>query len=159
MDRPLAFGSRRVFGGLLLASVVLSTGCRSTHSEVPAAKPYARTGDQLPSVGFSSQPRPAAGGPMLDSINVGPGGMIDDQLAGAASNSNAPVYGTPTAGDKLAMPTSNLYGRPGSSGADPTAGAGTSDLGDALMQSGDSVVDSLKKDPSLQHTAESASPQ
>lgn len=153
MDRPLAFGSGRVFGGLVLASVVLSAGCRSTHSEVPAAKPYARTGDQLPSVGFSSEPRPPAGGPMLDSINVGPGGMIDDQLAGAASN--ASVYGTPTAGDKLAMPTANLYGRPGSSGTDPTAGAGTSDLGDALMRSEESVVDSLKRDPNLQRTAES----
>lgn len=153
MERPLAFGSRRVFGGMILASVVLSAGCRSTRSEVPAAKPYARTGDQLPAVGFSSQPRPAAAGPALGGLNVGPGGMVDDQLAGAASS--ASVYGTPTAGDKLAMPTSNLYGRPGSSGTDPTAGAGTADLGDALMRSDGDIVDSLKQDPNLQQAAKS----
>lgn len=76
---------------------------------------------------------------------------MDDPLAAAAS---ASIYGTPTAGDKLAMPTSNLYGRPGTSGLDLTAGAGTSDLGDALMQSGDSVADSLKRDPNIQQAAE-----
>lgn len=154
MDRPLASGSRWLFGGLVLASVALSAGCRSTRSEVPAAKPYARTSDQLPEVGFSSQPRMTPTGPMLDSLDAAPGGRIDDQLAAtAAQQSSATIYGTPTASERLAMPTNHGYGAPGSAGLDPTANGGTSALGHALMQSGDSATDMLKGDPNLRQAA------
>jgi len=151
MDRPRVFGSRRLFEGLALASVVLAAGCRSTGSEVPAARPYARTGDQLPAVGFSSQPRTTPGATMLDSVNVGPGGAIDDQFA--AANSSASIYGTPTASDKLPIPTSNQYGAPGSSGLDPTADGGTSALGHALMEPDESTADILKKDAKAQRAS------
>lgn len=152
MDRPRLFGSRGLLGGLVLASVVLSAGCRSTMSEVPAAKPYARTGDQLPEVGFSSQPRATPAGTMLDSLDIAPGGRSDDQLA-ASRQSSPSIYGTPTAGERLAMPTDHGYGAPGSAGLDPTSDGGTSALGHSLMQSGDSTADLLKADPNIQRAA------
>ncbi len=144
MDRPSFLGSRRLVEGLILLSVVLSTGCRSTRSEVPLGKPYARTGDQVPTVGFSSQPHPEVAGSMPASVNIGPGGLMQDRLAGAGPN--ASVYGTPTASEKVAMPTENRYGPPGTSGLDPSAGASPSDISKALMDTGESTAKSLGRD-------------
>jgi hypothetical protein len=159
MDRPCFFASCRLVGAALLttvvlSSVVLSSGCRSTHSEVPPGKPYARTGEAPPTVGFSSQPHPANAGSMPASVNIGPGGMPDDRLAGGQ-----PQFGTPTPGSKgVAMPTGNRYGPPGTTGLDPTAGASPSDIADSLMDSGKSVSKALADDPKL-NKASAMSPQ
>lgn len=149
MDRPCFFASCRLMGAALLTTVVLSSGCRSTRSEVPPAKPYARTGESPPTVGFSSQPHPANAGGMPASVNIGPGGMPDDRLA-----SGQPQYGTPTPGSKgVALPTGNRYGPPGTTGLDPTAGANSTAIADSLMDSGQSVSKTLADDPKLNRAA------
>ncbi len=154
MDRPCFFASCRLVGAALLTTVVLASGCRSTRSEVPPGKPYARTGESPPTVGFSSQPHPANAGGMPGSVNIGPGGMPDDRLAGSQ-----PQYGTPTPGSKgVELPTSNRYGPPGTSGLDPTAGAGSADIANSLMDTGQSVSKTLADDPRLKK-ASTAAPQ
>jgi hypothetical protein len=156
MDRPffrLASSSVLLSVGVL-ATLTLSSGCRSTRSEVPPGKPYARTGDQPPSVGFSTQPHPAEGG-MNPPYNMGPGGMTDDRLAGVGGGQTAePLYGTPTDGSKgVDLPTANAYGPPGTSGFDPRGGAGAADIARSLMDTGQSVSKSLTDDPSVKAAA------
>jgi hypothetical protein len=144
MDRPVYFGAFRLAGAAILATVALAAGCRSTRSEVPPGKPYARTGEAPPTVGFSSQPHPGALG-MPGSTNIGPGGMADDPLA-----ATQPQYGTPTPGSRgVTLPTGNRYGPPGTSGLDPSAGAGPSAIADSLMEDGKSVSKSLADDAKL----------
>jgi len=144
MDRPFFFGSCRLAGTALLATVALASGCRSTRNEVPPGKPYARTGEAPPTVGFSSQPHPGALG-MPGTANVGPGGMADDPLA-----SSQPQYGTPTPGSRgVSLPTGNQFGPPGTTGLDPTAGASSSSLANSLMEDGKSVSKALADDAQL----------
>lgn len=157
MDRP---SFRRVSTSLLmsaglLTTVTLSSGCRSTRSEVPPGKPYARTGEQPPAVGFSTQPHPADSGGMNPVANIGPGGMTDDRLAGGGTGQTAePLYGTPTAGSKgVELPTANSYGPPGTSGFDPAGGAGSAEIARSLMDTGQSVSKSLADDPSLKRAS------
>ncbi|MDG3003487.1 hypothetical protein [Paludisphaera mucosa] len=144
MDRPKVSCSRAVFGGILVAALLASIGCRSTKSEVPAGKPYARTGDQPSSVGFSSAPHPAPANTPSTAYNLGPGASADDQLARARNK--APVYGTPTAGENVARPTANIYGPPGTSGLDPTAGPSPGAIADDLLDTGNSAAKSLTQD-------------
>jgi hypothetical protein len=152
MDRPVFFGSCRMAGAALLATVALASGCRSTRSEVPPGKPYARTGEAPPTVGFSSDPHPGALG-MPGSTNVGPGGMADDPLA-----SSQPQYGTPTPGSRgVELPTANRYGPPGTSGLDPAAGGSSSSIANSLMDDGKSVSKALADDAQL-NKASAASP-
>jgi hypothetical protein len=149
MDRPYFFASCRLVGAALLSTVVLSSGCRSTRSEVPPGKPYARTGDEPPAVGFSSQPHPANAGGMPGPINIGPGGMNEGRVAGTG-NSSQPTFGTPTPGSKGGrLPTANAFGPPGTSGLDPSAGASSSDIANSLMDSGQSLSKTLADDEKL----------
>ncbi len=161
MDRPSfrLLSSSVLMSTGLLATVALSSGCRSTRSEVPPGKPYARTGEQPPSVGFSAEPHPANAGGMNPVANIGPGGMVDDRLAGSASGQTAePLYGTPTPGSKgVELPTANRYGPPGTSGVDPAGGAGSAEIARSLMDTGQSVSKSLANDPSLKKASELSS--
>lgn len=149
MDRPSLFSSCRWIASALLATAALSSGCRSTRSEVPPAKPYARTGEQPPAVGFSTQPHPANNGAAPPSLNLGPGGMTDDRLAGSGTTAET-TYGTPTRGSSgVALPTPNRYGPPGTTGLDTSAGAGSAEIANSLMDTGQSVSKSLADDPAL----------
>lgn len=144
MERPHILRLRLVpLGAMLALAVAASFGCRSTKSEVPAGRPYARTGEP-PVVGFSSDPHPApaiAGGGT--DYNVGPGASGDDRVTRTKA---ATTFGTPTAGEKMARPTTNAYGPPGTTGIDPTAGATPGDLANELMNSGESTAQSLTRD-------------
>ncbi len=147
MERPHAPRPRLVpLAGLLALGLAAASGCRSTKSEVPPGRSYSRTGDAPPVVGFSSDPHPApanaAGG---YDYNIGPGASNDDRLA--RSKSNASTFGTPTAGEKVARPTTNAYGPPGTSGVDPTAGATPGDLAKELMKPDESLTRDLKVNP------------
>ncbi len=147
MERPRARPLRSRLaptGGILALAVVASFGCRSTKSEVPPARSYARTGEP-PAVGFSSDPRPGPADAMRAGYdyNVGPGASGDDQ-AGRAQPPT--TFGTPTAGEKAARPTDNAYGPPGTAGVDPTAGATSADLARDMMNSGDSAAKALARD-------------
>lgn len=144
MDRPCAPWSRLLVGGVLALSLVAFLGCRSTKSEVPPGRPYARTGAQPPSVGFSSEPHPAIANETPNSYNIGPGASADDRLAGVKPK--PPVYGTPTAGEKISRPTTNSYGPPGTSGLDPTAGPSPGDLANEMLDTGESTAKSLTRD-------------
>ena len=128
--------------GLLALAVAASPGCRGTKSEVPAARPYARTGGPPPVVGFSSDPHPAPANAGGFDYNIGPGASADDRQA----RTKAPTFGTPTAGEKVARPTANAYGPPGTSGLDPTAGATPGDLADELLDTSESSARSLTRD-------------
>ncbi|WP_337173698.1 hypothetical protein [Paludisphaera sp.] len=144
MERPHVLRSSLApIGGILVLALAASSGCRSTKSEVPPGRPYARTGEP-PVVGFSSDPRP---GPatMADAFNynIGPGAAADDQGARAKA---ATTFGMPTAGEKAARPTINAYGPPGTAGVDPTAGATPGDLADELMKPEESATRSLTRD-------------
>ena len=162
MDRPCfrPLSSIRLIAAAMLATVSLASGCRSTRSEVPPGKPYARTGEPAPSVGFSTQPHPANAGGMNPIANIGPGGMTDDRLAGGGGGQSAePLYGTPTPGSRgVDLPTPNRYGPPGTSGFDPAGGAGSAEIARALMDTGQSVSKKLADDPSLKN-ASATSPQ
>lgn len=157
MDRPCfrLLSSSFLMSAGLLATAALSSGCRSTRSEVPPGKPYARTGEQPPAVGFSTQPHPADAGGMNPVANIGPGGMTDDRLAGGGGGQTAePLYGTPTAGNKgVELPTVNSYGPPGTSGLDPAGGAGSAEIARSLMDTGQSVSKSLADDPSFKRAS------
>lgn len=150
MERPRALRPRLIPPGALLAlAVVASPGCRSTRSEVPPGRSYARTGEQPPAVGFSSDPRPGPADAARAGYgyNVGPGASGDDQVArAAAASQGATTFGTPTAGEKAARPTDHAYGPPGTSGLDPTAGASSSDVARDMMDSGESAAKSLARD-------------
>ena len=89
---------------------------------------------------------------------TGTGTLTDDRLAGGAGGQTAePLYGTPTPGSKgVELPTSNRYGPPGTSGFDPTGGAGSADIARSLMDTGQSVSKSLADDPSLRKASELA---
>ncbi|OJW24634.1 MAG: hypothetical protein BGO49_06215 [Planctomycetales bacterium 71-10] len=144
MERPNVLRPRLApLGAMLALAVAASSGCRSTKSEVPPGRPYARTGEP-PVVGFSSDPHPAPGNAAggID-YNVGPGASGDDKVARAKA---ASTFGTPTAGEKVARPTTNAYGPPGTSGVDPTAGATPADLANELMNSQESTAKSLTRD-------------
>lgn len=143
MDRTRLARARRLGGGLLLLTLTASLGCRSTKSEVPPGRPYARTGAQPPSVGFSSEPHPAVANGASTSYNIGPGAADDDPLASRAKRS---VYGTPTPGERVSRPTENTYGPPGSSGLDPTAGPSPGVLAEDLLDTGESTAKSLARD-------------
>lgn len=152
MERPNVLRPRLVpLGAMLALAVAASSGCRSTKSEVPPGRPYARTGEP-PVVGFSSEPHPApaniAGG--FD-YNVGPGASADDKVARTKA---ATTFGTPTAGEKVARPTTNAYGPPGTSGVDPSAGATPADLANELMNSEESTAKSLTRDLQLNPPSE-----
>jgi hypothetical protein len=144
MERPHVLRPRLArSGGILTLALVASLGCRSTKSEVPPGRPYARTGEP-PAVGFSSDPRPgpanAASG--ID-YNIGPGASGDDQ---ATRTRPATTFGMPTAGEKASRPTTNSYGPPGTAGIDRTAGATPGDLADELMKPEESAAQSLTRD-------------
>ena len=143
MDRRVVPFSQRLLGGFVIASLAWSVGCRSTKSEVPPGKSYARTAAQPPAVGFSSEPHAAPLNASQGSYNLGPGGAIDDPLG---ARQRKPEFGTPTAGEKMARPTENQYGPPGTSGLDPTAGPGPGALADELLQTGESAAQSLSRD-------------
>lgn len=156
MDRRI----RRVLSGiiaLLAGGVVLcSSGCRSPHSEVPAGKPYQTMGGAPPSVGFSQGPRPDAGAGMGGLYNnTGPGGLIQDN-GNPAAGQNATVYGTPTPGTSLGMPTANRYGPPGTAGTGGTSPGGTAPLTNSLMNAQPSVSQVLAKDPNSPPTPSGA---
>lgn len=145
MERPNAPRPRLVpLAGLLALGLAAASGCRSTKSEVPPGRSYSRTGDAPPTVGFSSDPHPApanaAGG---YDYNIGPGASQDDRLAQPRGKT---TFGTPTAGEKVARPTTNAYGPPGTTGVDRTAGATPGDLANALMDSEESAAKSLTRD-------------
>jgi len=144
MDRLVIPFSHRLVGGALVLSVVASVGCRSTKSEVPPGRSYARTAAQPPTVGFSSEPHPAVASGAPGSYNLGPGGSIDDPLA--AQQQRKQIFGTPTTGEKLARPTENDYGPPGTSGLDPTAGPSPGVLANELLDTGESTAKSLTRD-------------
>lgn len=146
MDRPYVPCSARlrIGGVLVLAATAAAAGCRSTKSEVPPGKTYARTGGAPPAVGFSSDPRQAVGPGAMNSFNSAPGASGDDQLV---RTSRPTIFGTPTTGENAARPTSNSYGPPGTSGLDPTMpNASTADLADSLMRSNETGSQSLTKD-------------
>jgi hypothetical protein len=154
MERPHILRSRIApLGGILVLALAASLGCRSTKSEVPPGRAYARTGEP-PVVGFSSEPRSAptnAASGVDYNYNIGPGASGDDQ--GARSKS-ASTFGTPTAGEKASQPTTNAYGPPGTSGVDRSAGATPADLADELMNSGESTAKSLTRDLKVNPPAE-----
>jgi hypothetical protein len=105
MDRQ----TRRLAGcGLMF--VLAIAGCKSTRSEVPPGRRYSGDGRQVPPVGFSSDPHPAAANGM-GAVPGGPG-MMPGQ------------YGTPApATPNYGAPTGHSFGPPGSAptGAGPTA--------------------------------------
>ncbi len=96
MDRQ----TRRLAGcGLMF--VLVTSGCRSTRSEVPPGRRYSGDGRQVPSVGFSSDPHPA-GANGMGSAPGGPGTMPGQ-------------YGTPSPATRnYGAPTGDSYGPPGS---------------------------------------------
>lgn len=71
----------------------------------------------------------------------GPLAAADDRLIGGGSRP-----GTSRAGEKVARPTTNAYGPPGTTGVDRTAGATPGDLANALMDSEESAAKSLTRD-------------
>ena len=100
----------RRWAGCGLMIVMATSGCRSTRSEVPPGRKYSGDGRQVPSVGFSSDPRPS-GANGMGSVPGGPGTMPGR-------------YGTPSpATPNYGVPTGNDYGPPGQSpgGSGPEA--------------------------------------
>ena len=144
-------------GRIAMAAAVAfgcSQGCRSTHSEVPAGKPYQTTGGAPPSVGFSNEPHPNVAAGMASLYgNKAPGSQVQD----GRGNSSAPgdlVLGTPTQGPAtLGAPTDNRYGPPGTAGtadsssSGSSASSGSSSIGNALLKSMPPVSQVLAKDP------------
>ena len=156
MDRPGVRGIRLRIVGVLVLATTAAAGCRSTKSEVPPGKAYSRTGAGAPTVGFSNEPHPSVAPTAVNSFNAAPGASGDDQLVRA---SRPPVFGTPTTGENLARPTTNKYGRPGTSGLDPTTkDASPADLADGLMRGNESASQSLTKDLRV-NTASESDPQ
>lgn len=95
-----------ILAGCGLAAFLAAPGCRSTRSEVPPGHAYSSDGRQIPSLGFSSDPRPlpnnAAGlTPGVSQNAVGQYGMP------------APNSGNNSA---LGAPTNHGYGPPGTAG-------------------------------------------
>ncbi|WP_165071019.1 hypothetical protein [Paludisphaera rhizosphaerae] len=143
MDRPDVPFMRLRIGGVLVLAIMAAAGCRSTKSEVPPGRAYSRTGGAPPTVGFSNEPHPAVGPSNMNSFNAAPGASGDDRLVRA---SKPAIFGTPTAGERIAQPTSNKYGPPGTSGLDPTQDATPADLAEGLMRSNETGSQSLTKD-------------
>ena len=130
---------RRILAGgtlaMLLGTVVAGSGCRSTRNEVPPGPKYSTTGEPSAS-GFNSDPHPynALSSPYANNpVTAGTGqpGMPGSQgmppsPAGPASDGLPPVMGSSLNGSSLGtpapsgpgmgMPTSNMYGPPGTSG-------------------------------------------
>jgi hypothetical protein len=130
-------------GGLLLCS----TGCRSTRSEVPAGKPYQTNGGAPPTVGFSQEPHPTTANGMGNLYgNRGPGAMAQDGMA-SSGGQGATVYGTPTPGTSLGLPTANQFGPPGTSGTGGSAQGGTGPLTNSLLSAQPPVSQVLARDP------------
>jgi len=134
----------------MAAAVALgcSQGCRSTHSEVPAGKPYQTTGAAPPSVGFSNEPHPNVATGLASLYgNKAPGSQVQD----GRGNSSAPgdlVLGTPTQGPAtLGAPTDNRYGPPGTAGTGDSSSSGSSSIGNALLKTMPPVSQVLAKDP------------
>jgi len=88
-------------GRMAMAAAVAfccSQGCRNTHSEVPAGKPYQTTGGAPPTVGFSNEPHPSvATGPASLYSNIGPGSQVQDGR-GDSSNPGGLMLEHPGAG-------------------------------------------------------------
>jgi len=138
-------------GRMAMAAAVAfccSQGCRNTHSEVPAGKPYQTTGGAPPTVGFSNEPHPSvATGPASLYSNIGPGSQVQDGR-GDSSNPGGLMLGTPTQGPAtLGTPTNNRYGPPGTAGTSDSSSSGSSSIGNALLKSMPPVSQVLAKDP------------
>jgi hypothetical protein len=147
MDRQIRMG----LGGaaaLLAGGVLLCTeGCRSTRSEVPAGKPYQTTGAAPPTVGFSQEPRPSTASGMAGLYgNRGPGALVQDGRMPAAGQ-GATLYGTPTPGTSLGLPTANQYGPPGTAGTGGASPGGTGAITTSLLNAQPPVSQVLAKDP------------
>src|SRR3954451_19154693 len=85
-------------GGLAVALILSSAGCRSTRSEVPPGRGFSPDSGQTPPVSFSSQPNVSAMNGLPSSLGAGgPAGQFGTPAPGAAP------YGAPTA---------NAYGPP-----------------------------------------------
>jgi hypothetical protein len=131
-----------------------SQGCRSTHSEVPAGKPYQTTGGAPPSVGFSTEPHPNLATGMASLYgNKAPGSLVQDGR-GDSSNPGGLVLGTPTQGPAtLGAPTDNRYGPPGTASTGDSASSGSSSssgsstLANALLKSIPPASQMVAKDP------------
>jgi hypothetical protein len=142
---------RKGLGGIaaLLAGAVLlcSAGCRSTHSEVPSGRPYQTTGAPPPTVGFSQDPRPSTASGMAGLYgNRGPGALTQDGRI-PAGGQGATVYGTPTPGTSLGLPTANQYGPPGTAGTGGTSPGGTAPITTSLLNAQPPVSQVLARDP------------
>jgi hypothetical protein len=147
MDRRIRLGLGGTAALLAGGALLFSTGCRSTRSEVPAGKPYQTTG-AAPSVGFSQEARPGTGAGMPGLYNnTGPGGLSQDG-GNPAGGPSATVFGTPTPGTSVGLPTANRYGPPGTSGTGGTMPGGTAPVTNSLLNAQPSTSQVLAKDPS-----------
>jgi hypothetical protein len=144
--------NRSLLAGRMAVAIVVffgcSQGCRSTHSEVPPGKPYQTTGGAPPTVGFSNDPHPSlATGPAYLYSNRGPGSQVQDGR-GDSSNAGGLMLGTPTQGPAaLGMPTDNRYGPPGTASTGDPSSAGSSTLGNALLNSIPPASQVIKNEP------------
>jgi hypothetical protein len=89
--------------GLLLAT----TGCKSTHNEVPPGRPFAKDGQQRKAIEFSSDGHPvnAAAGPASIPNNLG-GSNMASGIGSSGSRPDGAAFGAPP----------GAYGAPGTSG-------------------------------------------
>ncbi len=138
-------------GRMAMAAAVAfccSQGCRSTHSEVPAGKPYQTTGGGPPSVGFSNEPHPNVATGMASLYgNKAPGSLVQDGR-GDSSNPGGLMLGTPTQGPvTLGAPTDNRYGAPGTASTGDSSSSGSSPLANALLKSIPPASQMVAKDP------------
>jgi hypothetical protein len=148
MERPRP-GLRFEFTGFLFVGLVLvSSGCRSTKSEVPPGKPYQTTGGEPPSIGFSAEPHPGVANGMIGLYgNRGPGAQSDD-LMSSRGNSGDVTFGTPTsANDHLGTPSDNRYGPPGTAGTVGSAPTNTAAVANSMLKAVPSASRMLAKDP------------
>ena len=79
---------RLILAGCGLAVIITAPGCRSMRSEVPPARPYGPNGQQVPPVGFGSDPRPVPNNALGATMNDGPRstGQLGTPAPGASNN-------------------------------------------------------------------------
>ena len=116
----------RLWAACGLLMLLAATGCRSMHSNVPPGPKFSADGRQQPPIGFSNESHPPNqfANPALNSVNnmnMAPGGNL--------ANMGGVQTGMPgSAVNNYGVPGGAAFGAPGTSGADPSLGAGGGSL-------------------------------